>query len=375
MALDRRDCQEPEPILGILHAEEPGKRQLRQAKRLDAEAVDVLRIRLGQAVTRRRQLRHRQQLRRRDRQPHRGRPDQPGEPLEEEPPPGPADRPEADDDRHRREALPQVPQPRDHRRRDAPVPKRRQDGREPEDRRDPAGPEAREDGKARPSGRPDRQPGRVGRRGHAEPVSRLDVPAQDDHRQDDRQPGHVPTAPSPEPAVGEQEPQRQPRRADEINRVARLEQDRPAKPVAQPAERGGRRAQAQPSEQAEHRPDGDQHVADQIGPRRPGIRHRREDQLARIQDRRRGVAQQGHPAVGRGVPGRHEPGRPLGLHPLMERIIVARRVPKAELLAPKQNRTKAPAAEGDGRDDRNDQDPDRQRTAPGPSWTPPIRRL
>ena len=78
-------------------------------------------------------------------------------------------------------------------------------------------------------------------------------------------------------------------------------------------------------------------MGDDVDPGPPGIGQDRIDELSRIEDGRRRVAQQGHPATLLGLPERPAACLPLMLHPLVERIVILNRVAEAELLVPAED--------------------------------------
>ena len=68
------------------------------------------------------------------------------------------------------------------------------------------------------------------------------------------------------------------------------------------------------------------------------MRHERKDELPGIENRRRGIAQQGHPAVLAGVPQRQPARFPLALDLEVERVVVPPDVAIRELFPREQDR-------------------------------------
>ncbi len=341
----RRDQIEPEAIPAIHRAEEEGEGHLDHAIGLEAEIVRVIRTRLGDSVGSadvfgdRKELRGRQrrgECRRRDqsRQPRSQghRPRLPGPPAENdrEPRPGPEGGHDGRD--------PAVPAEHPHRRTLRPEP--RQIGGEDDRGGDPGSDRGRcgDDDRGRPPAGPALIAGateedRIRPAAEALEVGELGIAAEDLHRQDHRQPRDRPATPAAQPCVERQESPGRPRRTDQIDQGAILEQDRAAEGIADAGDGRTRRADAERPGEGDHPRERQERMRDHINAGREGIGQGPVDQLARVEDGRRGVAQQGHPAVLLGLPERPPAGVPLVLDLLVERIAVVRHVAEGELLA------------------------------------------
>jgi hypothetical protein len=172
----------------------------------------------------------------------------------------------------------------------------------------------------------------------AEPgeVRHLGIAPQCLHRQDHRQLDQRRPPSEPEPAVHRPDPEGQPRRADEKDDIAVLEQDRPAERVTQRTQGRARHARPPGSQQDQHPREGQRRVRDDVEPRPPVVAEQGVEDLAGIEYGGRGAAQQRHPAVLLGLPERPATGLPLGLDPPVERIVEVRGVAVGELLAAEQ---------------------------------------
>ena len=111
-------------------------------------------------------------------------------------------------------------------------------------------------------------------------------------------------------------------------------------------------------------------MRDHVEPGAPGIGEDGIEDLARIEDGRRRIAEQRHSAVLLGLPEwRPTPRVPLGLHLLVERIIIVGRIAIGELLLAKQGarRNRRGAGSADSPDEQ-------RREEPTQGMRPPTRR-
>src|SRR5271154_3411792 len=76
-----------------------------------------------------------------------------------------------------------------------------------------------------------------------------------------------------------------------------------------------------------------------IDARSPCIRQHGENQLTRIENRRRRVTEKGHPRVLLGLPQRPSALVPFLLNPLIQRIIIMCRIPESELAIEEKSRS------------------------------------
>ncbi len=192
------------------------------------------------------------------------------------------------------------------------------------------------------------QPDRVARRGDRDEVGRLRVASECLERQDDRQPDEGAPIAEPGPSVGVVEPQGHPGRADQEHDVAVLKQHRRPEGVGHRGDGRPRRRDRPVSHERAHRGEGNRDVRDDVEADRPGIGQHGEDQLAGVEDGRRGIAQQRHAAVLLRHPERQPTGRPFLLHAKVERVIVIPAVPVGKLPPPQEDRAEA----GEGQEHR-----------------------
>ena len=152
-----------------------------------------------------------------------------------------------------------------------------------------------------------------------------------------------------QPLQGEEAPG-DPCRADQVDDVAVLEQDRCAEGIGHRGEAGGRGRLAPGAGQGEHSGPGDDDVSDGVEARGPGIGEDRVEDLSRIEDSAHGHSEQRHAGILPGVPEGPAAGGPFLLDAEVEGVIEMSGVAVGELLAAEQDGAEADEQKDQGAD-------------------------
>jgi len=133
-----------------------------------------------------------------------------------------------------------------------------------------------------------------------------------------------------------------------------LKQHRAREGITQRAGAGCNDARAQTSGQQVGGPQRQGQMAQHVRPPGPvPAGHHGEDELARIEDRGRGIGGQRLAEVFIGVPKGHAPGGPLLVHVAIKGRIVMAGIAKGEQLTAKQHAAKTPGANGQRANEQN----------------------
>jgi len=162
-------------------------------------------------------------------------------------------------------------------------------------------------------------------------IGGLRVAAQDLHRQDDRKFHQTPAPTQANPAIDRVHPQRKPGRANQVDDVAVLEQDRRAERIRERTERRADPGRPPRTHQDQHGGERQCRMSHHVHPRPPRVRQDGENQLSGIKHRRGRVPQERYPSVLLRFPEWPPPLVPLLLNALMKRVIIMAGIAKTEL--------------------------------------------